>query len=103
MVAAFRHGLREAGFTEGQNVAIEYRWAEGTMTDYQGWRPSWRPALGADPALGAADARVPNRRTIGYEIASEFQSSNLEVSVSPRCCADNHSFGHRSFSSGWVK
>jgi ABC-type uncharacterized transport system substrate-binding protein len=29
IVSAVRQGLRESGFVEGQNVAVEYRWAEG--------------------------------------------------------------------------
>jgi putative tryptophan/tyrosine transport system substrate-binding protein len=29
MAAAFRQGLQDSGYVDGQNVAIEYRWGEG--------------------------------------------------------------------------
>ena len=51
VLAAFHRGLAEAGFVEGKNIAVDYRWAEGR---YQGL-----PALAAElvmrgPAVLAA-------------------------------------------------
>ena len=61
VVAAFRQGLAEAGFVEGQNIAIEFRWVQGDYsrlpalaTELVSRKPAVLVAVGRDVSAIAA-------------------------------------------------
>jgi len=67
-LAAFWQGLRETGYVEGENVAVEYRWAEGNYdrlpalaTDLVGRNVDVIVAVSGPSALAAknASSRIP--------------------------------------------
>ena len=40
-IEAFRQGLRDPGYVEGRNIAIEYRFAEGVNNRFPNLAASW--------------------------------------------------------------
>jgi putative tryptophan/tyrosine transport system substrate-binding protein len=68
LLATFREGLKELGFVEGQNIAIEYRWADSQYdrlshltSELIDQQPAVLVAFANPPALvaKATTARIP--------------------------------------------
>ena len=61
---AFRQGLRERGYVEGQNIVLEPRWAEGQYARYQGLAADLvRLRAGVIVAVGGAATKAAKQVT----------------------------------------
>jgi putative ABC transport system substrate-binding protein len=88
LVAAFHQGLGEAGFVEGQNVAIEYRWAFGhydrlpaLAADLVGRRVAVLAALGGE-ASALAGKQATSTIPIVAGMGGDPVRSGLAESIS---------------------
>jgi putative ABC transport system substrate-binding protein len=81
LVAAFHRGLSETGYVEGQNLAIEYRWAEG--------RDDRLPVLAADLVRRKVDLIV----TTSIPSALAAKSATLTIPIVFEIGVDPVEFG----------
>jgi putative tryptophan/tyrosine transport system substrate-binding protein len=74
-IAAFRQGLRQSGYVEGQNIIIEYRWARGPADPVAAAHAEELAGLNLDLAVAGNATYVPLLRQASSTIPIVFCSS----------------------------